>query len=62
MSTGRSSSSFVTTSSARARPPTIGRVSTAGGFDTKRLFTLFPKKPARKMAYLAGLPKPHGCV
>jgi len=26
------------------------------------VFTLFPKKPAKKMAYIAGLPKPHGCV
>lgn len=23
---------------------------------------LFPKKPAKKMAYIAGLPKPKGCV
>jgi len=29
---------------------------------TKRLFELFPKKPAKKIAYLAGLPKPVGCV
>ena len=42
--------------------PTIRRVSSAGGFDTKRLFSLFPNKPAKKMAYIAGLPKPHGCV
>jgi len=28
----------------------------------KELFTLFPGKPAKKMAYIAGLPKPHGCV
>ena len=42
--------------------PTIRRVSTVGGFDTKQLFTLFPKKPAKKMAYIAGLPKPAGCV
>lgn len=42
--------------------PTIRRVSSAGGVDTKRLFVLFPKKPAKKMAYIAGLPKPHGCV
>jgi TusE/DsrC/DsvC family sulfur relay protein len=41
---------------------TIRRVSTVGGIPTKRLFTLFPKKPAKKMAYIAGLPKPHGCV
>jgi TusE/DsrC/DsvC family sulfur relay protein len=42
--------------------PTIRRVSSAGGIDTKQLFVLFPKKPAKKMAYVAGLPKPHGCV
>ena len=42
--------------------PTIRRVSTAGGVDTKQLFVLFPKKPAKKMAYIAGLPKPAGCV
>jgi TusE/DsrC/DsvC family sulfur relay protein len=41
---------------------TIRRVSTVGGIPTKDLFTLFPKKPAKKMAYVAGLPKPHGCV
>jgi tRNA 2-thiouridine synthesizing protein E len=41
---------------------TLRRVSTAGGIPTKELFTLFPKKPAKKMAYIAGLPKPHGCV
>src|SRR5215207_8707950 len=41
--------------------PTLRRV-TVGGIPTKELFTLFPKKPAKKMAYIAGLPKPHGCV
>ena len=41
---------------------TIRRVSTAGGIPVKELFTLFPQKPAKKMAYIAGLPKPHGCV
>ena len=41
---------------------TLRRVSTVGGIPTKELFTLFPKKPAKKMAYVAGLPKPHGCV
>jgi TusE/DsrC/DsvC family sulfur relay protein len=34
--------------------PTQCRVSVAGGFSTKDLFTLFPKKPARKMSYVAG--------
>jgi tRNA 2-thiouridine synthesizing protein E len=42
--------------------PTIRRVTVVGGIPTKRLFELFPKKPAKKMAYVAGLPKPHGCV
>jgi tRNA 2-thiouridine synthesizing protein E len=42
--------------------PTLRRVSTVGGFPTKELFELFPKKPAKKMAYIAGLPKPAGCV
>lgn len=41
---------------------TTRRVQTAGGFPTKEQFQMFPKKPARKMAYVAGLPKPHGCV
>ena len=41
---------------------TLRRVSTVGGFNTKDLFQLFPKKPARKMSYVAGLPKPAGCI
>ena len=41
---------------------TTRRVQTEGGVPTKEQFTLFPKKPAKKMAYIAGLPKPHGCV
>ena len=40
----------------------LRRVSTRGEIPVKRLFALFPKKPAKKMAYVAGLPKPHGCV
>jgi tRNA 2-thiouridine synthesizing protein E len=42
--------------------PTLRRVTTVGGIPTKELFDLFPKKPAKKMAYIAGLPKPAGCV
>jgi tRNA 2-thiouridine synthesizing protein E len=41
---------------------TLRRVSTVGGVPTKELFQLFPKKPARKMSYVAGLPKPAGCI
>ena len=47
---------------AQRETPTLRRVSTVGGIPTKELFTLFPKKPAKKMAYVAGLPKPVGCV
>jgi TusE/DsrC/DsvC family sulfur relay protein len=42
--------------------PTLRRVSTIGGIPTKNLFQLFPKKPARKMSYVAGLQKPKGCI
>jgi len=42
--------------------PTLRRVSSQGGLPVKTLFTLFPQKPSKKMAYVAGLPKPHGCV
>jgi len=41
---------------------TLRRVSTVAGVPIKDLFVLFPGKPAKKMAYIAGLPKPHGCV
>jgi len=46
----------------RATSPTLRRVAATGGFDTKRPFVLFPKKPAKKMSYVAGVPKPVGCV
>lgn len=41
---------------------TLRRVATLAGIPIKELFALFPGKPAKKMAYVAGLPKPHGCV
>jgi tRNA 2-thiouridine synthesizing protein E len=41
---------------------TSRRVQAAGGVPVKEQFALFPKKPAKKMAYVAGLPKPRGCV
>ena len=47
---------------AQGETPTLRRVSTVGGIPTKQLFVLFPQKPAKQMAYVAGLPKPHGCV
>lgn len=42
--------------------PTLRRMASEGGVPTKQMFTLFPKKPAKKLAYVAGLPKPVGCV
>jgi len=41
---------------------TLRRVAARSGVPVKDLFALFPQKPAKKMAYVAGLPKPHGCV
>ena len=41
---------------------TLRRVSVRTGVPVKQLFALFPGKPAKKMAYVAGLPKPRGCV
>lgn len=41
---------------------TLRRVSVSTQTPIKRLFELFPVKPAKKMAYVAGLPKPRGCV
>jgi tRNA 2-thiouridine synthesizing protein E len=41
---------------------TLRRVSTQTGTPVKELFALFPGKPAKKMAYVSGLPKPKGCV
>ncbi len=47
---------------AEGQTATLRRVTNVGGIPTKELFQLFPKKPAKKMAYIAGLPKPEGCV
>lgn len=47
---------------AEGETPTLRRVTAVGGIPTKELFQLFPSKPAKKMAYIAGLPKPVGCV
>jgi TusE/DsrC/DsvC family sulfur relay protein len=47
---------------AQGETPTLRRMQAVGGFPTKELFTLFPKKPAKKLAYVAGLQKPVGCV
>lgn len=47
---------------AQGETATLRRVSTQTGTPVKELFGLFPGKPAKKMAYVSGLPKPKGCV
>ena len=42
--------------------PNIRRITKHGGVDTKELYQLFPKGPAKKAARIAGLPKPKGCI
>jgi len=44
------------------KAPTLRRITTAAGVPTKELFALFPKGPAKKVARIAGLGKPEGCV
>jgi tRNA 2-thiouridine synthesizing protein E len=46
----------------RGETATLRRISTLSSVPIKVLFELFPQKPAKKMAYIAGLPKPRGCV
>lgn len=41
---------------------TLRRMAAISGIPIKQLFQLFPQKPAKKLAYVSGLPKPHGCV
>ncbi len=42
--------------------PTLRTITSKAGVTTKELFTLFPKGPAKKVAKIAGLGKPEGCV
>ena len=44
------------------RSPTLRQITTGTGVNTKQLFALFPKGPAKKVARVAGLGKPEGCV
>lgn len=46
----------------RGEVPTLRRLKVAAGVPTKELYQLFPKKPAKKIAYVSGLGKPHGCI
>lgn len=42
--------------------PMPRRMMKVGGIPTKELFELFPKGPAKKVAYVSGLGKPSGCI
>jgi TusE/DsrC/DsvC family sulfur relay protein len=47
---------------AKGESPTLRRITKAAGIPTKELYKLFPKGPAKKVAYVAGLKKPTGCI
>ncbi len=47
---------------AQGDAPTLRRITKVGGVPTKQLYQLFPKGPAKKVAYVAGLKKPSGCI
>lgn len=47
---------------AQGDAPTLRRITTVAGVPTKELYSLFPKGPAKKVAYVAGLKKPSGCI
>ncbi len=42
--------------------PSIRHLTKASGVETKELYALFPKGPAKKAAKIAGIPKPKGCI
>lgn len=44
------------------KAPTLRTITNGSGVSTKELFSLFPKGPAKKVAKIAGLGKPEGCV
>jgi tRNA 2-thiouridine synthesizing protein E len=50
------------TGMSNGKSPTLRQITTGTGISTKDLFTLFPKGPAKKVAKIAGLGKPEGCV
>ena len=42
--------------------PTLRAITKQSGVDTKELYELFPKGPAKKVARISGLGKPKGCI
>jgi TusE/DsrC/DsvC family sulfur relay protein len=51
-----------TSQAANGVTPTLRTITTGSGVNTKDLFALFPKGPAKKVSKIAGLGKPEGCV
>ena len=47
---------------AKGEAPGVRRISIQAGVPTKELYKLFPKGPAKKVAYVSGLGKPTGCI
>lgn len=46
----------------KGEAPGLRRITKVGGVPTKDLYKLFPKGPAKKVARISGLGKPHGCI
>jgi dissimilatory sulfite reductase related protein len=42
--------------------PTLRGITKRSGVDTKEVYELFPKGPAKKIARVSGYPKPKGCI
>ena len=42
--------------------PSLRKLKNESGVNTKELYQLFPKGPAKKAALIAGIPKPEGCI
>ncbi len=47
---------------AQGQVPSLRRITKLSGVGTKELYQLFPKGPAKKVARIAGLGKPKGCI
>lgn len=47
---------------AQGEAPGLRRISKEASVPTKELYKLFPKGPAKKIAYVSGLGKPTGCI
>lgn len=53
---------FCRRSASNGKSPTLRQITSGTGITTKEMFALFPKGPAKKVARIAGLGKPEGCV